>query len=111
MRISSEVLSYRFAPVWGRGSGFFRLLLLLQLFLCLPCEGRKLRPLVWVLDAGHGGKDVGTESKKHQEKDITLEITKQVAALVRKNKPGIKLILTREKDTYVSLDRRCQIAN
>lgn len=111
MRISSEVLSYRFAPVGGRGSGFFLLLLLLQLFLCLPCEGRKLRPLVWVLDAGHGGKDVGTESKKHQEKDITLEITKQVAALVRKNKPGIKLILTREKDTYVSLDRRCQIAN
>ena len=86
---------------------------LLIFLLCLPMMGgaAKLRPLVWVLDAGHGGKDVGTESKRHQEKDITLEITRQVAALVRKNKPGIKLILTREKDTYVSLDRRCQIAN
>lgn len=87
---------------------------LLVLMLCLPlvCGGaRKLRPLVWVLDAGHGGKDVGTESRKHHEKDITLEVTKQVAALVRKHKPGIKVILTRERDHFVSLDRRCQIAN
>ena len=95
----------RWAKGWGVG--------LLIFLLCLPMMvgAAKLRPLVWVLDAGHGGKDVGTESKRHQEKNITLEITKQVAALVRKNKPGIKLILTREKDTYVSLDRRCQIAN
>ena len=92
-------------------SSRFFLLLLLFLFLPMMVGAAKLRPLVWVLDAGHGGKDVGTESKRYQEKDITLEITKQVAALVRKNKPGIKLILTREKDTYVSLDRRCQIAN
>ncbi len=99
----------RVLPSLGRGWGVGLLIFLL----CLPlmAGGAKLRPLVWVLDAGHGGKDVGTESKKFQEKDITLEITKQVAALVRKNKPGIKLILTREKDTYVSLDRRCQIAN
>ena len=86
---------------------------ILFLLLCfsLTSSARTVRPLVWVLDAGHGGKDVGTESKRYKEKDITLEITKQVAALVRKNKPGIKLIMTREKDCYVSLDRRCQIAN
>ena len=90
----------------------WRWLFLLMLCMPLMCSGaRKLRPLVWVLDAGHGGKDVGTESRKYREKDISLEITKQVAALVRKNKPGIKVILTRDKDCFVSLDRRCQIAN
>ena len=75
------------------------------------CGAKKLRPLVWVLDAGHGGRDVGCESKKFQEKDITLEVTKEVAALIRKHKPGIKLILTRETDEYISLDERCQKAN
>ncbi|MCR5435320.1 MAG: N-acetylmuramoyl-L-alanine amidase [Bacteroidaceae bacterium] len=86
---------------------------ILLLFLCIPllCGAKKLRPLVWVLDAGHGGRDVGCESKKSQEKDITLEVTKEVAALIRKHKPGIKLILTRETDEYLSLDERCQKAN
>ena len=86
---------------------------ILLILLCIPllCGAKKLRPLVWVLDAGHGGRDVGCESKKFQEKDITLEVTKEVAALIRKHKPGIKLILTRETDEYVSLDDRCQKAN
>ena len=86
---------------------------ILLILLCIPmlCGAKKLRPLVWVLDAGHGGRDVGCESKKFQEKDITLEVTKEVAALIRKHKPGIKLILTRETDEYISLDERCQKAN
>ena len=88
-----------------------RLICLLLCCFSLLCWGKTVRPLVWVLDAGHGGKDVGTESKRHQEKDITLAITKEVAALLRKHKPGIKIILTREKDVYVSLDKRCQAAN
>ncbi len=85
----------------------------LLFLLCFPllCGAKKLRPLVWVLDAGHGGRDVGCESRKYQEKDITLEVTKEVAALIRKHKPGIKLILTRETDEYLSLDERCQKAN
>ena len=75
------------------------------------CNGQKLRPLVWVLDAGHGGKDVGCETRNYQEKDITLDITKRVAELLRKNKPGIKVILTRKSDVFVSLEKRCKIAN
>lgn len=80
-------------------------------FIPVLCHSQKLRPLVWVLDAGHGGKDVGCESRKHQEKDITLDITKRVEALLRKNKPGIKVILTRKSDRFVSLEKRCKIAN
>ncbi|MGN0234210.1 MAG: N-acetylmuramoyl-L-alanine amidase [Bacteroidaceae bacterium] len=86
-------------------------LLFLIFFLSLACTARQLRPLVWVLDAGHGGKDQGTCLKNVLEKDLTLNITNRVAALIRKNKPGIKLILTRTDDTFVSLEDRCKIAN
>ena len=86
-------------------------LLLLLFILSVSCFARQLRPLVWVLDAGHGGKDQGTCLKNVLEKDLTLNLTNRVAELIRKNKPGIKLILTRTDDTFVSLDERCQIAN
>lgn len=86
-------------------------LLLLIYILSVSCFSRQLRPLVWVLDAGHGGKDQGTCLKNVLEKDLTLNLTNRVAELIRKHKPGIKLILTRTDDTFVSLDERCQIAN
>lgn len=86
-------------------------LLLLIFILSVTGFARQLRPLVWVLDAGHGGKDQGTCLKNVLEKDLTLNLTNRVAELIRKNKPGIKLILTRTDDTFVSLDERCQIAN
>ena len=86
-------------------------LLLLIFILSVSCFSRQLRPLVWVLDAGHGGKDQGTCLKNVLEKDLTLNLTNRVAELIRKHKPGIKLILTRTDDTFVSLDERCQIAN
>ena len=86
-------------------------LLLLIFILSVSCFSRQLRPLVWVLDAGHGGKDQGTCLKNVLEKDLTLNLTNRVAELIRKNKPGRKRILTRTDDTFVSLDERCQIAN
>lgn len=86
---------------------------ILLLFMLIPMfiNAHGLRPLVWVLDAGHGGKDMGCEGIKSQEKDINLEITKEVVKLLKKNKPGIRLILTREKDEFLSLEERCNIAN
>lgn len=88
-----------------------RLTLVLMLLLPLACAARQLHPLVWVLDAGHGGKDQGTSIRDVLEKDLTLNITNRVAALIRENRPGIKVVLTRTDDTFVSLDERCQIAN
>ena len=88
-----------------------RLLLIFVLLISVTCGARQLRHLVWVLDAGHGGKDQGTSIRNVLEKDLTLNLTNRVAALIRKNKPGIKLILTRDDDTFVSLEERCLIAN
>lgn len=86
-------------------------ILLLYMLIPMFINAHGLRPLVWVLDAGHGGKDMGCEGIKSQEKDINLEITKEVVKLLKKNKPGIRLILTREKDEFLSLEERCNIAN
>lgn len=86
-------------------------LFLILLFSLLSLTAKSVRPLVWVLDAGHGGKDMGTEGLKSQEKDINLEVTKEVQRLLKLHKPGIKVILTRSTDEFISLEERCNIAN
>jgi|TARA_B110000495_G_scaffold44181_1_gene36276 N-acetylmuramoyl-L-alanine amidase len=64
-----------------------------------------------VLDAGHGGKDPGSQGKYGtKEKDVVLDITKRVGRLLEK-KTGIKVIYTREEDVFVPLISRTKMAN
>lgn len=65
-----------------------------------------------VIDPGHGGKDPGAIgfSGKNYEKDITLSIAQQVAALIREN-TNVKVYLTRQDDQFVSLRERTEFAN
>ncbi len=62
-----------------------------------------------VLDAGHGGVQSGCVFDGVLEKDITLAVTLLAAEKLRAE--GATVILTREDDTDVTLDERCQIAN
>ena len=64
-----------------------------------------------VLDAGHGGKDPGAISKKFaiKEKAQTLYIIRQLKDALESR--GIKVVMTRGDDTFVSLSRRVDIAN
>lgn len=57
-----------------------------------------------VIDPGHGGTDYGAIREGINEKDITLDISQRVEALLRSK--GIKAVLTRKDDTYVSLEDR-----
>lgn len=66
---------------------------------------------VWVIDAGHGGRDVGTEGSKVNEKDITLKVALRVAALVRANLKDVRVVMTRETDRFLTLAQRCAVAN
>ncbi len=64
-----------------------------------------------VIDAGHGGHDQGTHSKSGLlEKDLVLDISKRLAALLRTS-TGTEVIMTRTDDTYLSLEDRTRIAN
>jgi N-acetylmuramoyl-L-alanine amidase len=63
-----------------------------------------------VIDAGHGGKDPGTIGKRGlREKDVNLDIAKRLSRLLRSD--GVEVIMTRSTDTFVSLERRVDIAN
>ena len=57
-----------------------------------------------VLDAGHGGSDYGAIREGINEKDITLDITQRVEAILRSK--GYKVALVRNDDTFVSLEDR-----
>lgn len=64
-----------------------------------------------VLDAGHGGSDPGAQSATGRwEKEFTLSVVKKVRDLLRDD-PKISLILTREEDSYPTLDDRVNLAN
>ena len=64
------------------------------------------RDVVIAIDAGHGGNDVGAIGPKGTyEKDIVLRISRELAAAISRE-PGMRAILTREKDEYVGLRER-----
>ncbi len=64
-----------------------------------------------IIDAGHGGKDFGAVGHgKTQEKKIVIDIAKRLAKLIRKDKI-FEVVMTREKDDFVSLEDRTKIAN
>ncbi len=63
-----------------------------------------------VLDAGHGGKDCGAMSANLVcEKDIVLEVVKFLHKELKKR--GYSVLLTRDKDTYIDLVARTELAN
>lgn len=63
-----------------------------------------------VLDAGHGGKDMGgVGTRGTQEAGVVLDITRQVARALRE--AGANVILTRDTDDFVELRERAEIAN
>ncbi len=62
-----------------------------------------------ILDPGHGGSDPGAQRGLVQEKDITLPI---VYLLKRElEQIGLKVVLTRKDDSFVSLQERVAITN
>jgi N-acetylmuramoyl-L-alanine amidase len=62
-----------------------------------------------VLDAGHGGKDPGAIGKNgSREKDITLKYAKYIKSHLEK--AGYRVYLTREKDEYLKLHERIDVA-
>ncbi len=63
-----------------------------------------------VLDAGHGGKDCGAMSANLVcEKDIVLEVVKFLYKELKKR--GYSVLLTRDKDIYIDLVGRTELAN
>ena len=60
-----------------------------------------------VLDAGHGGRDLGAVGYAN-EAEVNLSIAKKVRALLEAE--GINVVMTREDDSYVELEQRVKFA-
>lgn len=63
-----------------------------------------------VIDAGHGGKDVGAVANGVREKDVTLAVALRVGRLIEENL-GIRVVYTRKDDRFIELKERGRIAN
>jgi N-acetylmuramoyl-L-alanine amidase len=73
-----------------------------------PFKGTK--PLVVAIDAGHGGKDVGAISISGKlEKDLTLAMAKELKRQIDAQ-PGMRAVLTRDKDYFIPLRDRPKLA-
>lgn len=64
---------------------------------------------LYVIDAGHGGHDPGTQGFGAIEKDLTLKLSLELAAQLKK--AGLRVLLTRHDDRFVSLPNRSAISN
>ncbi len=71
---------------------------------------KRARDVIIAIDAGHGGEDPGASGPRGvQEKAVVLAVAKQLADVIRKE-PGMRPVLIRSGDYYVSLRRRMEIA-
>lgn len=65
-----------------------------------------------VLDAGHGGRDPGAiGASGTYEKDIVLAVALKVGEYIKEHMPELRVIYTRNDDTFVGLAERGRIAN
>ena len=89
----------------------FGILLLAFLLPMLVFGQRGEKITTVVIDAGHGGKDPGALGAISKEKDITLTVALLVGNYIKKNCPDVKVVYTRERDVFVTLNERAAIAN
>lgn len=90
------------------------------LYICI-CFGLFISPFcttsieakdfVVVIDAGHGGHDPGALGRISKEKTINLNVALKLGKQIKRNCPDVKVVYTRERDVFIPLDRRAEIAN
>ena len=61
-----------------------------------------------VLDPGHGGKDNGARSPYEQEKNFALDVARRIRNELQKS--GVRVVLTRNSDSFVELADRAGVA-
>lgn len=64
-----------------------------------------------VIDAGHGGKDVGAVVKDIEEKDINLQIVEKMRRMFDEDERNVGVYYTRTDDSNPSLEARVALAN
>jgi N-acetylmuramoyl-L-alanine amidase len=74
-------------------------------------EVKHFRVKTIVVDAGHGGRATGAEGAYSLEKNVTLALAIKLQKAIEKDVPGVKAVMTRNKDEDVGFQERSDIAN
>ncbi len=92
---------------------YIRLLLVFTILISLPnivtANGKKITKIV--LDAGHGGHDIGARGQFSMEKNLTLDVVMRLGKIINDSMKGVQVIYTRTTDDYPQLAERHEIAN
>lgn len=64
-----------------------------------------------IIDPGHGGSDAGAVDNNVKEKDINLGVAKKLAEKIKKEMKDVKVVMTRDNDSFITLQKRAEIAN
>lgn len=64
-----------------------------------------------VIDPGHGGDKPGARGRISAEKDVVLQVSKKLKESIEKEMPGVKVMLTRDRDVDVPFYERTALAN
>lgn len=84
---------------------------LLALFFQAPASAGNDNRFTLVIDAGHGGHDPGAIGRNVKEKNINLKVALKLGRLVEQNLPDVRVVYTRDRDVFIPLHRRAEIAN
>lgn len=74
-----------------------------------PAAKQPLRKII--IDAGHGGSDLGASGGYSYEKDITLAVSLKLDSMLHNEIPDVETYLTRKTDVFDPVTRKAEIAN
>ncbi|MCM1050343.1 MAG: N-acetylmuramoyl-L-alanine amidase [Paenibacillus sp.] len=66
---------------------------------------------VVVIDPGHGGKDAGALGARTNEKTVNLKVARKLQKMLQDGMDDVKVVMTRDDDRFIPLQRRADIAN
>lgn len=76
------------------------------------CAKERKADFTVAIDPGHGGHDTGCRSKRQNEKDVVLDVATHLRKMINKAYgDSVNVVMTREKDTFIPLSTRAEIAN
>ena len=75
-----------------------------------PVSGKQALKTI-IIDAGHGGNDVGARGAYSFEKDICLDIALKLGKKMEEEMPDVKVLYTRKTDIYPEIRARADFAN
>jgi N-acetylmuramoyl-L-alanine amidase len=93
---------------------FFKLLFVclgLQMNLMAQTSSKPQKIRTIIIDAGHGGTDVGARGAYSTEAQITLQLALRLDTLLRNEMPDTRIVMTRTTDIYHHVREKANIAN